>query len=118
MRALITLVNDNSVDNCFKKILVFEYYGSIENNQLKNCSSDILSYLELCCTFLKGILLMQYKYTGVLITTTAFVPKVFPLQQQHLFPRCSHYNNSLCSHGVPIKMNMLLYSILNEQIDM
>ena len=31
MRGLITLVNDNHVDNNFKDILAFSYYGLIIN---------------------------------------------------------------------------------------
>ena len=34
MRDLITLVNDNRVDNYLKEILAFVYYGSIVNNRL------------------------------------------------------------------------------------
>ena len=33
---LITLVNDNDVDNYLKEILAFVYHGSIVNNQQKN----------------------------------------------------------------------------------
>ena len=36
MHGLITLFNDNHVDNYLKEILVFVYYGSIVNNQTKN----------------------------------------------------------------------------------
>ena len=36
MRGLITLVDDNHVDNCLKKILAFVYYGSIVNIRPKN----------------------------------------------------------------------------------
>ena len=36
MPVLITLVNDNHVDNYIKEILAFEYYGLIVNNQPKN----------------------------------------------------------------------------------
>ena len=32
MRGLITLVNDNRVDNYLKKILAFVYFGSTVNN--------------------------------------------------------------------------------------
>ena len=35
MRGLITLVNDNHVDNCLKEILAFVYYGSIVNSRIK-----------------------------------------------------------------------------------
>ena len=34
--ALISLVNDNHMDNNLKEILVFVYFGSIVNNQHKN----------------------------------------------------------------------------------
>ena len=33
MHSLISLVNDNHVDNYLKEILAFVYYGSIVNNQ-------------------------------------------------------------------------------------
>ena len=36
MHNLITLVNDNHVDNYLKEILEFVYYSSIVNNRLKN----------------------------------------------------------------------------------
>ena len=35
-RGLITVVNDNHVDNYLKEILAFVYYGSIANNQPKS----------------------------------------------------------------------------------
>ena len=34
--ALISLVNDNHMDNNLKEILVYAYFGSIVNNQHKN----------------------------------------------------------------------------------
>ena len=37
MHDLISLVNDNHVDNSLKDIFGNLYYGSIVNNQLKNC---------------------------------------------------------------------------------
>ena len=36
MRGLITLVNDNHMDNYLKEILTFYYYGLIVNNWAKN----------------------------------------------------------------------------------
>ena len=36
MRGLITLVNDNQVDNYHNEILAFVYYGSNVNNWPKN----------------------------------------------------------------------------------
>ena len=35
MQGLITLVNDNHMDNYLKEILVFVYYGLIVNNRPK-----------------------------------------------------------------------------------
>ena len=35
---LISLVNDNHVDNDLKEILVYIYYGSIVNNRSQNLS--------------------------------------------------------------------------------
>ena len=46
MRGLITLVNDNHMDNYLKEILVFVYYGSIVNNQPQKYS---LTVYEKCC---------------------------------------------------------------------
>ena len=37
MHGLISLVNDNQVDNSVKEILVYVYWGLIINNQSKNC---------------------------------------------------------------------------------
>ena len=36
MYSLITLFNDNHVDNYHKEILLYLYYGSAVNNQPKN----------------------------------------------------------------------------------
>ena len=38
-RGLISLVNDNHIDNNLKEILVYVYLGSIVNNQPKNKTS-------------------------------------------------------------------------------
>ena len=37
-RSLITLINDNHMDNYRKDILAFVHYGSVVNNQPKNDS--------------------------------------------------------------------------------
>ena len=42
MRSLITLVNDNRVDNYLKEMLAFVYHGSIVNNQPKKSNKSLL----------------------------------------------------------------------------
>ena len=42
---LISLVNDNHVDNKLKKILVYVYYGSTVNNRAKKQTFRIDAYV-------------------------------------------------------------------------
>ena len=46
MPSLITLVNDNHVDNYLKEILAFVYYGLIVINQPKNFCHFYLKVME------------------------------------------------------------------------
>ena len=45
MCSLISLVNDNHVDNNLKEILVYVYFGSIVNNQPKNEKTNVYLYI-------------------------------------------------------------------------
>ena len=45
--SLISLVNDNHVDNYLKEILAFVYYGSIINIRPKNVNVKIMNVYEL-----------------------------------------------------------------------
>ena len=52
MRGLITLVNDNHVDNYLKEILAFLYYGSIVNSRSKKVFGYIFLHVYICCEVL------------------------------------------------------------------
>ena len=64
-RGLISLVNDNHVNNNLKEILVFVYIGSIVNNRPENTYS-----LEICMNFAILETIQVKTYFIVYIRTT------------------------------------------------
>ena len=53
-RSLISLVNDNHVDNNNKEILVYVYFGSILNNLHKKVSLNSKIYISFA-SFMTGV---------------------------------------------------------------